>query len=89
MVRNPLLGSLGDNFKMRVKGITGHRYVSHSTVSVDGPSSTVEQEKLSLMSPTTVDFGRFPVDWPKGTETLLLKKILWNLESLIDQLGLS
>lgn len=51
VVRNPLLGSLGDNFKMRVKGITGHRYVSHSTVSVDGRRRRSSQKNLSLMCP--------------------------------------
>ena len=56
MVRNPLLGSLGDNFKMRVKGITGHRYVSHSTVSVDGRRRRSSQKKLSLMCPSIADF---------------------------------
>ena len=56
VVRNPLLGSLGDNFKMRVKGITGHRYVSHSTVSVDGRRRRSSKKNCPLCPLVMRDF---------------------------------
>ena len=46
MVRNPLLGSLGDNFKMWVKEITGHKVCIPLDRQRRRPSSTVEPEKF-------------------------------------------